>query len=152
MARVVAALASDGTLRDVVILRQGSKGDQTRPGAEPAAVATSFRSADAPPGKKWLDRAGATALRRDMRAVVTSGTGRSLAAHAVPIAGKTGTAEVDGRRSHAWFVGFAPYDEPRIAFATIVENAGYGGRMAAPLAGELVSAAAARGLLQGTQK
>jgi membrane carboxypeptidase/penicillin-binding protein len=85
-----------------------------------------------------------------MREVVTSGTGRSLASHPVAIAGKTGTAELDDRRSHGWFVGFAPYSEsapPRIAFAVIVENGGYGGRVAAPLAGEIVSAAAERGLL-----
>jgi peptidoglycan glycosyltransferase len=138
MARVAAALASDGALRDVVVTREPASTAQARAGANP--------------GKRWLDPAGAAALRRDMRAVVTSGTGRSLASHAVAIAGKTGTAEVDGKRSHAWFVGFAPYDAPRIAFATIVENAGYGGRVAAPLAGELVSAAAARGLLQETPK
>jgi peptidoglycan glycosyltransferase len=66
----------------------------------------------------------------------------------VPIAGKTGTAEVDDARAHAWFVGFAPYGPaPRIAFAVIVENGGYGGRVAAPLAGDVVSAARARGLL-----
>lgn len=89
-----------------------------------------------------------------MREVVTAGTGRSLASHPVPIAGKTGTAEVDEKKSHSWFVGFAPYGNvagsqpPRIAFAVIVENAGYGGRIAAPLAGEIVSAAEARGLLK----
>ena len=138
MARVAAALASDGVLRDVVVTKRAAK--------------TSAAGAAATPGTTWLDPAGAAALRRDMRAVVTSGSGRSLASHAVPIAGKTGTAEVDGRRSHAWFVGFAPYGAPRIAFATIVENAGYGGRVAAPLAGELVSAAAARGLLQEKPK
>jgi peptidoglycan glycosyltransferase len=84
-----------------------------------------------------------------MREVVTAGTGRALAGHAVPIAGKTGTAEINGARAHAWFVGFAPYGPaPRIAFAVIVENAGYGGRVAAPLAGEVVSAARAQGLLE----
>jgi len=99
---------------------------------------------------KWLDPADAASLRRDMRNVVLSGTGRSLASHSVPIAGKTGTAEVDDQKSHSWFVGFAPYGPtpPRIAFAVIVENAGYGGRIAAPLAGEIVSAAEARGLLK----
>jgi penicillin-binding protein A len=89
-----------------------------------------------------------------MRQVVIAGTGRSLASHPVPIAGKTGTAEVNDKKSHSWFVGFAPYDTTpgnrpaRIAFAVVVENAGYGGRIAAPLAGEIVSAAEARGLLK----
>jgi cell division protein FtsW (lipid II flippase)/cell division protein FtsI/penicillin-binding protein 2 len=129
MARATAALASDGLLRDVRVTRERSG-----------------TSADV----RWIDGDGAAQLRRDMRRVVTAGSGRVLAGHRVPIAGKTGTAEVDGQRSHSWFVGFAPYaDQPaRIAFAVIVENAGYGGRVAAPIAGEIVTAAAARGLLE----
>ena len=85
-----------------------------------------------------------------MRAVVTSGTGRSLRSHAVAIAGKTGTAEVAGVPAHAWFTGFAPYGGTgrRIAFAVIVENAGYGGRAAAPIAGAIVSAATELGLIK----
>ena len=66
-----------------------------------------------------------------MRDGVLEGTGRVLRSHPLRIAGKTGTAEVAGEASHSWFVGFAPYDAPaasrRIAFAVIVENAGYGG-------------------------
>jgi peptidoglycan glycosyltransferase len=146
MARVAAAIASDGTLRDVVVLSIDKSG--TDPGSRSPT-----------PGSKWIDPSDAASLRRDMRDVVTSGTGRSLASHAVPIAGKTGTAEVDDQKSHSWFVGFAPFRNapdsgsrggasPHIAFAVIVENAGYGGRVAAPLAGEIVSAAQARGLLK----
>jgi cell division protein FtsI/penicillin-binding protein 2 len=65
------------------------------------------------------------------------------------IAGKTGTAEISGAPSHAWFIGFAPFGkaEKRVAFAIVVENAGYGGLAAAPAAGEIVSAAAASGLV-----
>ena len=65
-----------------------------------------------------------------------------------PIAGKTGTAEVSGRPSHGWFVGFAPYGSgaKEIAFAIVIEHAGYGGATAAPAAGEIVSAATAAGL------
>jgi len=89
-------------------------------------------------------------LARAMRAVVTSGTGRSLRSHPVPIAGKTGTAEVAGAPAHAWFTGFAPYGGGgrRIAFAVIVENAGYGGRAAAPIGGAIVSAARDLGIIR----
>jgi peptidoglycan glycosyltransferase len=93
----------------------------------------------------------AAVLARDMRAVVVSGTGRALAANPTAIAGKTGTAEVAGGRSHSWFAGFAPYGgsaQRRLAFAVIVENGGYGGRAAAPLAGDLVSAARELGLIR----
>ena len=48
-------------------------------------------------------------LARYMREVVTSGTGRKAGAAALPMAGKTGTAELANAASHAWFVGFAPY-------------------------------------------
>ena len=52
----------------------------------------------------------------------------SLLGRSTPIAGKTGTAEVDGRPAHSWFVGFAPYGGTRpIAFAVIIEHAGYEG-------------------------
>ena len=87
-----------------------------------------------------------------MRDGVLEGTGRALRVHPLRIAGKTGTAEVAGEASHSWFVGFAPYDAPaasrRIAFAVIVENAGYGGSAAARAAGDIVTAAAAAGLVK----
>jgi cell division protein FtsW (lipid II flippase) len=84
-------------------------------------------------------------LAKDMRGVVTSGTGRRLAAINPPIAGKTGTAELATAPSHAWFIGFAPYSEhpqgKRIAFSILAENGRYGGTAAAPIAGDLVAAA-----------
>ena len=85
-----------------------------------------------------------------MRDVVTSGTGRVLSGSPVPIAGKTGTAELANDPSHAWFIGFAPYGgKPgkQIAFAVLVENGQYGGTAAAPIAGEIVAAAHQLGLI-----
>jgi cell division protein FtsW (lipid II flippase)/cell division protein FtsI/penicillin-binding protein 2 len=90
-------------------------------------------------------------LGRYMRAVVTSGTGRKAGGAALPIAGKTGTAELADAPSHAWFIGYAPYGPAahRIAFAVLVENGQYGGAFAAPAAAELVSAAAKLGMIGG---
>jgi cell division protein FtsW (lipid II flippase) len=99
------------------------------------------------PPKPLLTPGAATLLAKDMRGVVTSGTGRVLAAIQPPIAGKTGTAELATAPSHAWFIGFAPYsDQPtpgakRIAFSILAENGHYGGTAAAPVAGDLVIAA-----------
>jgi peptidoglycan glycosyltransferase len=95
------------------------------------------------PKTRFLPASDADRLARAMRGVVTSGTGRSLRSAAIPIAGKTGTAEVGGAAAHAWFTGFAPSGGRgrRIAFAVVVENAGYGGRAAAPIAGAIVAAA-----------
>src|SRR5262249_55440342 len=99
---------------------------------------------------RFLSKPDANRIARIMRSVVTSGTARSLRSHPVAIAGKTGTAEVTGAPAHSWFTGFAPYqgDGRRIAFAVIVENAGYGNRGAAPIAGEIVSAAKELGLIK----
>lgn len=85
-----------------------------------------------------------------MRAVVTSGTGRVLNTSRIAIAGKTGTAELAKAPSHAWFVGFAPFDAKggkQIAFAVLVENGQYGGTAAAPIAGEIVAAARELGII-----
>jgi cell division protein FtsI/penicillin-binding protein 2 len=94
-------------------------------------------------------------LARAMRGVVTTGTAASfLGGMQPPVAGKTGTAEVRGKASHSWFVGFAPYGEGgggpgarTLAIAVVVEHGGYGGRLAAPAAGEILRAATALGLL-----
>jgi len=128
MARVVAAIASDGVLREP---RIGSYSPEDI-GAEPL-----------------LSPEAAALLGQYMRDAVLTGTGRSLRNNPLKIAGKTGTAEVKGVKSHAWFVGFAPYGSAikKIAFAVIIENAGYGGLAAAPAAGEIVNAAAALGLI-----
>jgi cell division protein FtsW (lipid II flippase) len=84
----------------------------------------------------------ATTIARFMREVVTQGTGQRANAAPVPIAGKTGTAELAYAPSHAWFIGFAPYQGPkRIAFAVLIENGQYGGTYAAPAAAALVAAA-----------
>jgi penicillin-binding protein 2 len=53
-------------------------------------------------------------------------------------AGKTGTAENPHGKDHAWYIGFAPFDNPRIAVAVMLENSGFGGAKAAPLAGLVV--------------
>ncbi len=122
MARVAAAVADGGTVAPVHWM--------TDP-PEPSA-----------PAERLLAPAQAHLLGQYLRDVVTSGTGRALQANSTPIAGKTGTAEVDGAAAHSWFAGFAPYgSDHQVAFAVIVENAGYGARSAAPIAGELVNAA-----------
>ena len=126
MARIAAAIAGDGAIRDVRL-------DAGTPMAAP---------------HPFISGPTARTLARYMRDVVLEGTGRSVRSSAVAIAGKTGTAELNGAPSHSWFIGFAPYGPAsrRVAVAVILENAGYGGTAAAPAAGEIVEAAAALGL------
>jgi peptidoglycan glycosyltransferase len=73
--------------------------------------------------------------------VVNRGTGTAAALQGVQVAGKTGTAEVAEAEPHAWFAGFAPADDPRVVVAVLVENAGTGGRVAAPVARKVIAAA-----------
>ena len=58
----------------------------------------------------------------------------------VEVAGKTGTAERSGRPPNAWFAGFAPVEEPEIAFAVVIEGGGHGGDTAAPAAARMLGA------------
>lgn len=76
-------------------------------------------------------------VREGMRRVVMEpgGTASLARIRGIEVAGKTGTAENPHGKDHSWFIGFAPFDEPRIAIAVLVENVGYGGSYAAPIAG-----------------
>jgi cell division protein FtsW (lipid II flippase) len=145
MARVAGAIAADGVIREGTVLRVDRASASGAKGSSGGS-----RGAPSGRGTRWLTPEQASFLATSMRDVVQQGTGRALAGHPVRIAGKTGTAELNNAPSHSWFVGFAPYATRgrRIAFAVIVENAGYGGRIAAPLAGDVVSAAKATGVIQ----
>lgn len=71
--------------------------------------------------------------------VIKYGTGKNGSIKNVQVAGKTGTAENASGNSHAWFVGFAPADDPKIAVAVLLEEEGSsGGRSAAPIARDLI--------------
>jgi penicillin-binding protein 2 len=77
-------------------------------------------------------------VREGMRRAVElpGGTGGMARIKGIQVAGKTGTAQNPHGPDHAWFVGFAPFDAPRIAICVLVENAGFGGSHAAPVAGK----------------
>jgi penicillin-binding protein 2 len=73
-----------------------------------------------------------------MEKVVTAGTARSAFIPHISICGKTGTAENPHGKDHSVFFGFAPKNNPKIAFAVFVENSGFGGTYAAPIASLMV--------------
>lgn len=79
-------------------------------------------------------------LTEMMKAVVDYGTGYRLSDRSYDAAGKTGTAEVVGRGNNAWFVGFAPADDPEIAVCILVEDAGTASRETVPIAAEIFDA------------
>ena len=77
-------------------------------------------------------------IREGMREVVDGGTGWRAEVWRISGAGKTGTAQNPHGDSHAWFIGFAPFEDPEIAIAVIVENGGSGGGVAAPIVGKFL--------------
>ncbi len=91
-------------------------------------------------------------IKEALADVVKQGTATRAKSSIVTIAGKTGTAQTAALRTgpekdipkkfrdHAWFVAFAPVDEPKIAVAVLAEHMGHGGSAAAPLAKEVIEA------------
>lgn len=73
-----------------------------------------------------------------MSNVVTAGTARRALIKDIPISGKTGTSQNPHGIDHALFIGFAPSDDPKIAIAVVIENAGFGGVWAAPIASLMI--------------
>jgi peptidoglycan glycosyltransferase len=88
-----------------------------------------------------IDEDTAAELTTAMEGVVDEGTGTNAAISGVPVAGKTGTAETPFNETcggadvnQAWFIGFAPADDPKIAIAVSIEcTSAFGGDVAAPI-------------------
>lgn len=78
-------------------------------------------------------------IQKGMYLVVNgNGTGRSIRTSSVDIAGKTGTAQNPHGKDHSWFIAYAPFDNPKIAICVMVENAGFGATVAAPIAQRII--------------
>ncbi len=78
-------------------------------------------------------------IKNMMVEVVENGTGTQAKINGITVAGKTGTAENASGNNHAWFVGFAPAEDPKIAVVVLLEEEGStGGSKAAPIARELI--------------
>jgi peptidoglycan glycosyltransferase len=93
-------------------------------------------------GARVVSRRTAAIMTRLMENVVQGGTGTAANIAGARVAGKTGTAEVDvaGKRmNHAWFICFAPANDPKVAIAVVSELGGVGGEVAAPLARGILS-------------
>jgi hypothetical protein len=99
--------------------------------------------------RRAVSRRTAAQVRDMMLSVVRGGTGTAAALPGVEVAGKTGTAELrptasgppDPKNTDAWFVAFAPASAPKVAVAVMLVGAGAGGKAAAPIARQVLSAA-----------
>ncbi|MCX6794567.1 MAG: penicillin-binding protein 2 [Candidatus Falkowbacteria bacterium] len=90
--------------------------------------------------QNFISPANLEIVREGMRAAVTLGSASSLNALPVKVAGKTGTAQWSTKKAaHAWFIGFAPYDDPEIAITVLVEEGVEGSTIAVPIAKDILS-------------
>lgn len=93
-----------------------------------------FKKHDVPINKEHFK-----VIQKGMYLVVNgNGTARSIRTSDVIIAGKTGTAQNPHGNDHSWFIAYAPYDDPKIAICVMVENAGFGATVAAPIAQRII--------------
>ena len=132
MALVAAAVANGGKLMEPHLLKK-----VTAPGGGTVVKVKPhvWRRAMKPPT--------AAILNQFMQAVVTGGTGRAAAIPGIKVAGKTGTAETGQNHVYtAWFIFFAPADNPQVAGAVVLEHQlnGFGGSVSAPIAKQLMEA------------
>lgn len=108
---------------------------------KPHLLSTETSQPDTQREATGIDPAAIAIIRSGLVATVQQGTARRLNDGSIPLTGgKTGTAEVLGRKSNAVFVGFGPVSDPQIAIAVVVENGGYGGVAAVPIAHEIYKA------------
>lgn len=136
MAMVAAAVANKGELMEPYLVSKTYTADLE------LLRTTSARSF----GAAMSERTAAI-IAEMMVEDVRSGTGKAAAIAGIDVAGKTGTAEIgEGQAPHAWFVAYAPADNPTIALAVVVENSGNagmegtGGTVAAPIAQKIIQA------------
>ena len=132
MAQVAAVIANNGVLeRPHLGLREEHDGRD-------------LGSLESGSSRRVISPELAATMRDFMVSVVQAGQANGLNIQGVQVGGKTGTAEAGDGTSHAWFIAFAPAQQPTIAIAVVVENGGQGGVVASPIAGQVIRAALAR--------
>ena len=132
MALVASTVANDGIMMEPMLVKEilDSKGKSLEK-IEPKRL------------EEMMSKENALIMKDLMKGVVAEGTGTSAAVTGIVVCGKTGTADHKADASkqnapHSWFIGFAPYENPQIAIAVIVEEGGVGGGIAARITRELI--------------
>ena len=140
MAMVAAGVANGGEVMEPYLVREVQSPDLSV-----------LRTADTSVLNRAVSDDVAAELTRMMELVVAEGSGRRAQIDGVRVAGKTGTAQhAPGRPPHAWFIGFAPADDPQVAVAVVVEDGGNlgseatGGALSAPIAAAVMRAVLGR--------
>lgn len=131
MAMVTSAIANDGKMMKPILVKEVIS-------AEGRTIKTNNVEILSRVSSKWTSEK----LKEMMIGVVEEGTGKNARIKNIKVAGKTGTAENESEKEHAWFIGFAPADHPKFAIAVVLENIGStGGKSAAPIARDIMNKA-----------
>ena len=132
MALVASTVANDGIMMQPMIVKEilSSKGKSLEK-LQPKQLG------------EVMSKENAKTMKDLMRGVVAEGTGTNAAVSGIDVSGKTGTAdhksdESNQKAPHSWFTGFAPYENPKIAIAVIVEEGGVGGGIASEITRKLI--------------
>lgn len=131
MAQFYCGLANNGVVYRPHLVRMIHHPDQ------PPEMITPQVAFNLPFSKSTLSQ-----IKEGLRLVVEGdyGTARHLKNQFYSIGGKTGTSENPHGENHSWFIGMAPLESPEIVVAAIIENAGHGSEVAAPLVGKIIDA------------
>jgi peptidoglycan glycosyltransferase len=122
MAEVAAAVANKGELMEPRLWSKVIDPDGRETNLDPARQS------------RVMSEDTASTLNDMMQNVVAEGTGTAAAVSGIDVAGKTGTAEISDGVNDAWFIGFAPANDPQIAIACVVEHtSGFGGPTCGPI-------------------
>jgi peptidoglycan glycosyltransferase len=122
MAEVAAAVANKGELMEPRLWSKVVDPDGRETKLDPARQS------------RVMSEDTASKLNDMMQSVVDEGTGTAAAVSGIDVAGKTGTAEISEGVNDAWFIGFAPADDPQIAIACVIEHtSGFGGPTCGPV-------------------
>ncbi|MFZ5969156.1 MAG: peptidoglycan D,D-transpeptidase FtsI family protein [Bacillota bacterium] len=128
MALITSAIANDGVMMKPILVKEILTPEgRTLRGSKAEVIARPINSMIS------------QQLEDMMVKVVREGTGTNARIKNVKVAGKTGTAENETGKAHAWFVGYAPVEDPKVAVAVILESSGStGGTAAAPIARDII--------------
>jgi len=123
LANYIAAIANGGTVYRPHIVSYVKKNDGTEEKINPEIL-----------NKNFISPSNISVVKEGMRQTIVSGTAQQLKGLPVDVAGKTGTSQFGSEnKTHGWFVSFAPYDDPEIAMAVLVEGGGEGHSTAVPV-------------------
>ncbi len=132
MARYISILANGGKQIDVTLIKTIRKSDGTEASKEEIDQFVNKKLGLTQQNNDegiQLNQKNLNAILQGMKSVTSDGAGTAYATFRnfnISVGGKTGSAEAPNNQTHAWFVGFAPFEKPEIAIVTVVENGGHG--------------------------